>query len=188
MRLGLTWNQPLGEPECPYAYRWVLNLGPLGSIRLHRWIRSDDKRAKHDHPADFVTLVLKGSYTDLGMEADGYIEVGSNVLHRVDCPDFAHVPDDRRVFMPWDTQDADDPRHDCMSPKERMTAGKIAYRKAEHRHTVAVDPGGCWTLLYFKPDRRHWGFYVPRRLDGRLKFKKANKYFLEHGHHPCDQP
>lgn len=108
MKLGLTWRQPLGRPECPYMYRWALSLGPKGpSLRLHHWIRSDDKRFKHDHPADFITLVLKGSYTDLGE--------GSH---------------------------------------ERMTPGRIRKRVAEHSHTVAVDPGGCWTLCFFFPDRR----------------------------------
>lgn len=27
---------------------------------------------------------------------------------------------------------------------------------------------------------RRWGFWV------KWKFKKSNKYFLEHGHHPCE--
>jgi hypothetical protein len=121
--------------------RWYLGLGRLGSIRLHHWFRSDDRRFKHDHPSDFITLILKGSYTDLGDEHD-----------------------------------------------ERMTPGTVRRRRAEHRHTVAVDPGGCWTLCFFFPNRRPWGFWVPRRLDGTLKFKKANKFFHEHGHHPCDQP
>lgn len=157
MKLGITWRQPLGEPECPYAERWVLNLGRLGSIRLHHWFRSDDKRAKHDHPSDFITLVLKGSYVDLAQR-----------------PDCDHCDGDPKCIH-------------C-NMMESMTPGKIRRRRAEHRHTVAVMPGGCWTLLYFWPERRHWGFWVPRKLDGKLKWKKANKYFLEHGHHPCDQP
>ncbi len=135
----IIWRQKLGLPECPYIERWMINFGRLGSLRLHHWLRSDDKRAKHDHPADFVTLVLKGSYTDFGAEIN-----------------------------------------------EHMTVGKVRFRKAEHTHTVAVDPPGCWTLLWFLPDRRNWGFYT-RRKDGSLKWKKANKYFLEDGHHPCSQ-
>lgn len=63
----LTWNQPLGKPECPYMYRYMLNFG-LFSIRLHVWHRSDDKRYLHDHAVDFVTIVLKGSYTDISRE------------------------------------------------------------------------------------------------------------------------
>lgn len=60
----ILWNDPLGKKECPYAYRWVFNFG-LFSIRIHKWIRSDDKRYFHDHPWSFITFVLKGSYTDV---------------------------------------------------------------------------------------------------------------------------
>lgn len=62
-RPKITWKQDLGEPECPYARRWVLDLG-VGSVRVHRWFRSDDKRAPHSHPWWFVTVVLAGSYED----------------------------------------------------------------------------------------------------------------------------
>lgn len=70
---------------------------------------------------------------------------------------------------------------DC-SPKgeERMASPKIAFRPAEHSHTVKVDKGGCWTLLITGPQVRRWGFWVGR------KWKKSNKYFLEHGMHVCD--
>lgn len=61
-----------------------------------------------------------------------------------------------------------------------MARWSVAYRPALHRHTVEVANGGCWTLLLTGPEIRFWGFWV----DGK-KFKKANKYFLEHGHHPC---
>lgn len=152
----LTFKQPLGKPECPYAYRWVLDLGKFGSIRLHHWLRSDDKRAKHDHPSDFVTLVLKGGYTDLGRK-DACLTCN---LKQPECPD-CHFT-------------------------ERMTPGSIKRRAAEHRHTVDVDPGGCWTLLYFWPERRKWGFWVPGNR-GHLKFRASKRYFASQGHHPCDQ-
>ena len=56
------WNEPLGVAECPYAYRWVFIFFGY-SIRIHKWLRSDDKRYLHSHPWFFFTLVLKGSYT-----------------------------------------------------------------------------------------------------------------------------
>ena len=59
------------------------------------------------------------------------------------------------------------------------------YRHATHKHTVEVDPGGVWTLCLTGPKHRNWGFWVPKK-DGTFKFKKANKYFIEHGHHPCE--
>lgn len=66
----IRWNEPLGNKECPYAYRWVINLG-LFSIRVHKWVASDDKRAMHDHPYWFFTLVLFGSYDD---HSEGKVE------------------------------------------------------------------------------------------------------------------
>ncbi len=60
----LRWKEPLGSKDCPYAYRYVLNLG-LFAIRVHHWLRSDDKRHFHNHPYWFLTCVVKGSYTDV---------------------------------------------------------------------------------------------------------------------------
>lgn len=64
--------------------------------------------------------------------------------------------------------------------EERMEAGDIAYRTANHKHTVKVDPGGCWSLLLTGPKIRNWGFWR------RGKWVKHNKYFLEEGAHICD--
>jgi hypothetical protein len=151
------WRQRLGKPECPYAERWKLDFGPLGSICLHRWMGSDDMRANHDHAADFITLVLKGGYTDLGQLPDCQVCDGMS-----DTCVYCHTLD-------------------LLGP------GSMRFRKAEHRHRVKINEGGeCWTLLYFFPHRRKWGFWVRRKKDGRLKFMKSNKYFLTHGHHPCD--
>ena len=60
----ITWNQPLGEEECPYVYRWIFNFY-FFSIRIHKWIRSDDKRFMHDHPWWFIAMVIRGSNTDV---------------------------------------------------------------------------------------------------------------------------
>lgn len=140
IRHRFLWKQPQGEKTCPYLYRWVIDFGRFGSIRLHHWIRSDDKRAKHDHPSDFLTLVLKGTYTDLAVDRN-----------------------------------------------EEMRPGSIRRRSAEHIHTVDVHPGGCWTLLYFWPQRRLWGFWAS--IKGRpMRWYRSARWFDLAGHHPCDQP
>ena len=69
---------------------------------------------------------------------------------------------------------------------DHLRPGSIRFRGSNHY--VDVAPGGCWSLLIFGRKSRDWGFWVPRKLDGILKFKKSNKYFLEHGHHPCELP
>jgi hypothetical protein len=67
-----------------------------------------------------------------------------------------------------------------------LRPGSIRFRPAHHAHSVAVAPGGCWTLMVTGKKSRRWGFWL-RRADGSSRFKRSNKYFLEDGHHPCDQ-
>ena len=66
-RVLLKLAEPLGLPECPYVIRWRLET-PLGSVRVHHWLASDDRRAVHDHPWWFLTFVVKGGYTDFNPE------------------------------------------------------------------------------------------------------------------------
>lgn len=66
------------------------------------------------------------------------------------------------------------------SGDEHLRAPAIRYRPAEHQHTVFPDEGGAWTVIITGPKVRQWGFWVAG------KFRKANKYFLTFGHHPCD--
>ena len=54
-----------GAPECPLLYRWhVVNAGDAGKLMLHWFLPGRAERDCHDHPRDFLTLVLWGSYTD----------------------------------------------------------------------------------------------------------------------------
>jgi len=126
------WSQNLGNPECTYLRRWVLDFGWF-AIRLHHWISSDDQRAPHDHPWWYFSICLWGSYVDRSIK---------DVL---------------------------------------MFPLRMIFRRSDHQHTVKVHPRGCWTLLITGPEKRVWGFWV----NGR--FRKRNKYFYEHGHHPCEE-
>ena len=87
----LRWREPLGLPECPYAHRTLLNLG-LFSVRVHEWHRSDDKRFLHDHPWHFVTLVLRGSYTDVSAAGRDVLTAGSIRYRRADHAHYVEVP------------------------------------------------------------------------------------------------
>ena len=66
----IRWKETLGRPECPYLYRWTFIFFNF-SIRLHHWIRSDDKRHFHDHPMDFISILLKGKYTNVNPDGGG---------------------------------------------------------------------------------------------------------------------
>lgn len=59
----IAWRQQLGLPFCPYLIRSMIETR-WGSIRFHRWLGSDDRRATHDHKWWFLTFVWRGSYQD----------------------------------------------------------------------------------------------------------------------------
>ena len=81
----IKWNEKLGLPNCPYVIRWRLET-PIGSIRIHHWISSDDDRAFHDHPWWFLTFVFRGGYTDRSPVGDEHIRAPAiryrSALHR----------------------------------------------------------------------------------------------------------
>jgi len=65
----ITWAQPGGLAECPYFYRWVFDFQRF-AVRIHHWLADDDHRAPHDHPYWFLTICLRGGYTDFEFEVD----------------------------------------------------------------------------------------------------------------------
>jgi hypothetical protein len=87
----IRWKEKLGRLECPYLYRWTFILFGF-SIRIHHWIRSDDKRYFHDHSCNFISIILKGCYTNVTPEGRFEVKAGSiwtsNALkrHYLDIP------------------------------------------------------------------------------------------------------
>lgn len=164
---GIIWGQELGDPECPYMKRWVLNFGKF-AIRLHHWIGSDDPRNFHDHAWDFYTFVLKGGYTDV-TECEACNGTG---LFGGRTP--AECTEAGWTLLPvcftcigWGKRE------------EHLKAGSLTYRPAHHKHTVQTDPSGAWTILVNGPHIRKWGFWV------NGEFMKVRQYFHKFGHHPC---
>lgn len=60
---------------------------------------------------------------------------------------------------------------------DRLRAGSVRFRRAEHRHSVRLVSETATTLVITGPERREWGFWV------KNKFRRHNKYFFEWGHH-----
>ena len=60
-KFQIRWKEKLGNPDCPYLYRWTFILFGY-SLRIHHWIKSDDKRYFHDHSCDLISIVIKGHY------------------------------------------------------------------------------------------------------------------------------
>lgn len=48
-----------------YMRRWRIGPRWLPSVRAHHILKSDSDRHLHDHPFDFVSIMLKGSYAEI---------------------------------------------------------------------------------------------------------------------------
>lgn len=55
-------NQHRREIGSQYMTRWILFQSSWGGIYLHRFHGSDPEPCLHDHPWNFVTLILKSGY------------------------------------------------------------------------------------------------------------------------------
>lgn len=63
---------------------------------------------------------------------------------------------------------------------DHLRIGSFRFRPAEWRHTVQLNTKPTITLLLVGPPNRRWSFYIGN------KAVKRDKFFVEHGHHPCD--
>jgi hypothetical protein len=135
-RWQLFRKDELGREECPYVRRWILDLGPLGSLRVHHWLGDDEQRALHDHPWGFLTIMLAGSYTDVSWP---------EWVKGVDWSRNVRILDQCR-------------RSDILRP------GSIRWRPAKWAHTVQTT--GAWTILWTQPKSRSFGFYQENKATG----------------------
>lgn len=81
-------DQIIGGSEDPYLLRWYfIPRNRFFNVYVHRFLRSDDDRALHDHPWVNMSVLLEGRYVEHTIRAGG-IEVrcartaGSIVLRR----------------------------------------------------------------------------------------------------------
>lgn len=124
----------IGGEDDPYLKRWLVvprNKFPF-NIYLHKFCRSDDDRALHDHPWDWWSILLKGGYTE-------HFEGGSrrrpqfSIAHR-------RAEEAHRVEL-----DAY-----CACPDGDDGSGIVCKEKP------------AWTLFITASKRREWGFHCPK--------------------------
>lgn len=121
----------IGQPECPAMLRWTLADTKLGKVMIHYFPPEVIDRDPHDHPWSFVTLVLRGEYRD---------ESWFNPSFEARQASPFHIPPEGIKLT------------------ERLRAGAIRFRPADHLHIVETDEKGCWTLVISGPLSRDWGF------------------------------
>lgn len=55
----------IGPPSAPCYYRWQLFKFRGFQLCLHKWLRSDDDRALHDHSGDSISVILNHGYIEI---------------------------------------------------------------------------------------------------------------------------
>jgi hypothetical protein len=58
------WAEKMGDKDNPYLIRWTFIFFGY-SIRLHHWVGPDNKLHFHNHPWDFLSIILRGKYTNV---------------------------------------------------------------------------------------------------------------------------
>lgn len=132
----------IGPPSAPCYYRWQLFKFRGFQLCLHKWLRSDDDRALHDHSGDSISFILNHGYLEVVREF-----LPPKSIYRIDAwkqdessgrvyRDVAHF---RRPFWP-------------------------VFRRAQDPHRVVLDfmSAPVWSLWFRWPPRRAWGFWCPK--------------------------
>lgn len=121
----------------PYLYRWYLLRTKRVAIFIHKFTRSDEDRALHDHPWDFFVLPVWR----------GYIEHSSRNL----------TLDEKLVVVRLSQADLNAP-----VPMWRRVLPIIGarFRRGEYRHRVElIDGKPAWSIFIRFTERRAWGFW-----------------------------
>lgn len=87
----IRWKEPLGKPQCPYLYRWTFIFFGF-SIRIHHWLKSDDRRFFHDHSCNFVSFVLKGKYKNVNQDGVFEAKAGSFWKSKAQTRHYLDIP------------------------------------------------------------------------------------------------
>lgn len=146
-------REVIGPEDCPIMTRWTLLSGRLGKLLVHHFFPNADDRAIHDHPAPFLTFVLRGGYDD--MVPCGYC--GGELWRRPGAP-----------VTPENCSRCDG----GLLLGDAMRPGSIRYRSSKHQHRTKVLPTGCWTVVVMGPKRQPWGFFLGGRKWGWAEFEE----------------
>jgi hypothetical protein len=138
-----------GEPsqkEDVYLVRYVVFKTRFLSLYIHRFMRSDSSDP-HDHPWNFFTYVVSGSYK----------EHFYDTMKPRERKDYFFTASKKRQFT------------SLWTPKINIRkAGSLAYRRAEDIHWVETDKvRSIWeineaplTICLILRRRRRWGFWT----------------------------
>lgn len=144
-----------------YLHRWFIYRGTRIGIYIHKFVRSDEDRACHDHPWDFLVIPLWRGYIEHSEGKCPYKHPCLLCVGGETRPEMCTIQTHRRVLPILGTR----------------------FRRAEYRHRVELlpemvntqspwdTPGiltpertgkelAAWSLFIRFTKRRQWGFWT----------------------------
>lgn len=140
----IRWAEKLGDINDPYLIRWTFLFFGF-SIRIHHWIKSDDKRFFHDHSADLISIVLKGKYWNVKP-----IDESKNPSEF--CSQNGVLV---RNIKPIGVEGIFNSFYNFFHMNK-----SIWFSKATDKHYLDIPHDGAWTLMLEGRPYHKWGFYV----------------------------
>lgn len=136
-----TITRQTGEP---YLIRRYLIKTKLFQVVIHKILKSDDD-CLHDHPWNFISIILKGGYWE-GTTPEQVLKSEAEIEH------YKKIIGDNCVYYKW------------------YGRFNILFRKAEWKHRLKLakmpkhiygkDEIPCTTLVIMFKRRREWGFFT----------------------------
>jgi hypothetical protein len=127
----------IGNPESPVYYRWQLFKIRGFQLCLHKWLRSDEDRALHDHSGDSISFILNGGYLERRRERGTWL-TSEVAEHEV-----------TRWCRPW-----------WPVFRKAETPHRVILTRIECGGRDVTRP--VWSLWFRWPPRREWGFHCPK--------------------------
>lgn len=119
----------------PYLHRWYVLRTKRVGLFIHKFVRSDEDRALHDHPWSFLVIPLWGGYIEHSDREPNADERLSYLRHGTSLE---RVPVRRRV-------------RPIISAR---------YRDVTYRHRVElIESRPSWSLFFRFTKVREWGFW-----------------------------
>lgn len=167
----------IGDNDNPYLLRWyVIPRNRIFNIYLHKFVRSDDDRALHDHPWSWnMSLIIKGIYIEhipKNPETFGKISYKPFEMS-AGAVNYMTEEEMRRLTNPpliYGGRDMETVRISRRAWRPIFRKGTTPHRVELHkRHEDFIPRLGAyfvkempvWTIFITGKNVRDWGFYCP---------------------------
>ncbi len=159
----------IGPRNNPQTIRWHIFVWRGWQLSLHKWLRSDDDRAPHDHKANNVSILLTGRFREMVREREWFPFTERAGGGHYDLEKFA--------ALGWIHHGDGEFYRDV--DRWHMRWPLVPYfRKAETLHRVAlISDKPVWSLWLRWPARRRWGYGCPKGWVDADDYNKIADYY-----------